>query len=69
MGCDEILSGLHEILQWLQQSTGMVFADESERQRDLEDGDDDWYHFETSPQMSSIGSDCWIGSRKWILYF
>ena len=50
MGCDEILSGLQEILQWLQHSiTGMVFLEEGEYQENLEDGDDDWYHFETSP--------------------
>jgi hypothetical protein len=50
MGCDEILSGLQEILQWLQHSiTGMVFDEGSEVQGVIEDGDDDWCHFETSP--------------------
>ena len=50
MGCDEILSGLQEILQWVKQSmTGLVFEEEPERHEHTEDSDDDWHHFDANP--------------------
>ena len=50
MGCDEILSGLQEILQWVKQSmTGLVFEEEPERHERTEDSDDDWHHFDANP--------------------
>ena len=50
MRCDEILSGLHEILRWLQQSMiDMVFEVGPKHHEDSEDSDDEWHHFEASP--------------------
>jgi hypothetical protein len=50
MGCDEMLSGLQEILLWVKQSmTGLVFEEEPEGLEHTMDSNDDWYHFEASP--------------------